>query len=214
MVTRRKYLAAVSGAVATVSIAGCGLLSDTVEASASPGVVPEGVRGGTGFANEQMEKTTFEDTREVAGEERDLKLTNWTTEYTKAPAQDDVGAAGFVIFSSPTVSIADRSFNPFDRLDEKELIRRILSNSSQGGAGDIQEAGSESFSVLEESVEFSEYESTQSVAGQDVDIRIHFGNFTHDGDLLAILGTYPAVLSDLENVRKMAEGTDHPVDTP
>jgi hypothetical protein len=214
MVTRRKYLAAVAGGTATVSIAGCGLLSDSLEASASPGGVPESVRSSTGFADEQMEKSTWKDTREVAGEERDLKLTNWTTEYTKVPAQDNVGAAGFVIFSSPTVSIADRSFNPFDQFDEKRLIRAVLSRSSQGDAGDLKEAGSENFSVFEESVEFTEYESTQSVAGRDVDMRVHIGNLTHDGDLLTMLGTYPEVLSDLENVKQMAEGTDHPVDTP
>jgi len=213
MVTRRKYLAAISGGV-TVSIAGCGLLSDSIEGEASPGRVPESVRAGNGFASEEMTESTFEETREIAGEDRDLRLTNWTTEYRKQPAQEDIGAAGFVIFSSPTVSVADRSFNPFDQFDEKRLIQAVLSRSSQGQAENLEEVGSQEISVLEETIEFTEYESTQSVAGQNVDVRVHIGNLTHDGDLLVVLGTYPEVLSEFENVRSMAEGVEHPVDPP
>jgi len=213
MPTRRTYLATVAPGAA-VAVAGCGLLGDTIEAEASPGQVPESVRSQTGFTDEQMTDSVFEDTREIAGEERDLRLTNWTTEYSKQPAQDDIGVAGFIIFASPTVSVADRSFNPFEQFDETRLIQAVLSRSSQASANDLQEAGSDSFSVFEESVEFTEYESTQSVGGQDIDIRLHIGNVTHDGDLLAMLGTYPAVLSELENVRAMAEGIDHPVDPP
>lgn len=212
MVTRRKYLAALSGGVATASIAGCGLLGNTIEGEASPGAVPESVRAEAGFGDEQMNDGVYEETREIGGEDRDLRLTNWITEYRKAAAQEDAGAAGFIIFASPTVSVADRSFNPFDQFSEERLIQAVLSRSNQGDAEDLEEAGSQSFSVLEESVEFTEYESTQSVAGQEVDIRLHIGNFTHEGDLLAMLGTYPEVLSDFENVRRMAEGVDHPVD--
>jgi hypothetical protein len=213
MPTRRKYLAAVAGGV-SVAVAGCSLLGDTIEAEASPGQVPENVRGQAGFANERMTDSVFEGTREIGGEERDLRLTNWTTEYTKTPTEEDLGVAGFVIFASPTVSVADRSFNPFDRFDEKRLIQAVLSRSSQASADDLEEAGSESITVFEESVDFTEYESTQSFSGQDVDARLHIGNVTHDGDLLVLLGTYPRVFSQYENVRRMAEGIDHPVDPP
>jgi len=211
MVTRRTYLATVSiGAVG--ALAGCALLSDTIEAEAGRGIVTEERHTAAGFADEERSETTFDDTREVAGEERDLRLTNKITEYRKQPSQDTPKAAGFLVFSSPTVSIADRSFNPFDEFDEKRLIRRVLSGSRQAEPDDLEEAGSETVSVLEESVELTEYVSTQTVEGQEIDVRIHIGNLTHDGDVIVLVGSYPQIAAELENIQSMAEGVDHPVD--
>lgn len=211
MVTRRTYLAAVStGAVG--ALAGCALLSDTIEAEAGRGIVTEERHTAAGFTDEERSETTFDDTREVAGEERDLRLTNKITEYRKQPSQDTPTAAGFVVFSSPTVSVADRSFNPFDEFDEKRLIRRVLSGSRQAEPDDLEEAGSETVSVLEESVELTEYASTQTVEGQEIDVRIHIGDLTHDDDVIVLVGSYPQIAAELENIQSMAEGVDHPVD--
>lgn len=212
MYSRRAALTAVLGGT-VVSVAGCSaLFGDEIEQSASPARVREGTRQETGYEEQKMTDQTFEQTVEVGGEQRDLRLTNWITEYRKLPTAEEQSAASFLIFTTPTITIAGQSANPFDRLDEETLIRRLVTRSERGSAGDLQEQQGRETEILGETVSLSVYESTQSVAGQDVVVNMYSGDLTHDGDIIYVLGTHPKLVDEAENIYQLAGGIEHPVE--
>ncbi|MEF8822089.1 MAG: DUF6517 family protein, partial [Halovenus sp.] len=204
-------LAAISGG-AVVSLSGCALLGDEIEQSADPARVSEQALQGTGYSEARMEDQSFEQTVEINDEERDLRQTNWVTEYRKLPGETEQSAASFLIFTTPTVTVAGQSANPFNAFSEEQLIRRLTDQSGRGDATDLEKQRERETEILGESVTLSIYQTTQSVAGQDVDVTMYFGNLANDSDLLFLLGAHPELLDESENIYQLAEGIEHPVD--
>lgn len=212
MHTRRDAIATVAGG-AVVAVAGCSaLFGDGIEKSASPAAVTEGTLQTTGYEQRGMTEQQFTQTVRVSGEERDLDLTNWITEYQKLPGSTEQSAATFLIFTTPTVTIAGQSANPFDQFDERRLLRQLISLSARGDAGSLDEQGGRTFDILGTSVDTSIYQTTQSVAGQAVDVLIHTGNLTNEGDILYVMGAHPQFIDEAENIQLLSEGIDHPVE--
>ncbi len=207
MHSRRRALAAIAGGAA-VSLAGCALLDDEIEKRSNPARVGQSAREGTGFEKERMEDQRFEQTVSVADEERDLVLTNWRTEYTKLPGEE-ASAASLLIFTTPTVSVAGREANPFNRIDEEEFVGRLTTPDSSGG---LQQRDGQEVEILGDLVDLSVYETVHVLAGQDIEVRQYFGTLTNDGDLIAVLGTHPKRLDEEENILQLAAGIEHPVD--
>ena len=216
MQTRRALLGTLAGAT-LVSLAGCTLFEDEIEKAARQAVVREEALDETGYSHERTDEFVFEETIEVADESRDVRLTNYSTTYRKTPADsgdelDDVekSFSSFVLFSTPTVSIAGRDVNPFDRLDEKELLNRLLDEADVEGVQDIEVVGEQTVEVLDRTVMVTEYEGRTEQEG--VDVVLHLGTLTNDGDFIAFVGTYPDVLDETDAILTLAEGIDHPVD--
>lgn len=211
MIDRRSLLSTVVGA-GIVATAGCSLLEEDIEKEASPARVSEQALSETGYEHLQTTDTRLEQTVEVADQQRDLSLTNWLTEYQKIGTDEERTAANFMIFSSPTVSVAGRSANPFERFDEKRLISELFGRSESDDADQLEEVGSRTVDVLGESVEFTVYHGSQEIAGETVTVELHFGTLTNEGDLVAILGTHPELLDESENIYGLAEAIVHPTD--
>jgi hypothetical protein len=211
MYSRRAALAAMAGG-AVVSLSGCALLGNEIEQSASPAAVSEQSLEGTGYDEARMEDQSFEQTVEINDEERDLRLTNWITEYRKLPDSDEQSVASFLIFTTPTITVAGRSANPFDAFSEEQLIRRLLDQSDRMDANDLEKEGEHETEILGESVSLSTYRTTQSVEGQEINVSMYFGELTNDGDLLFVLGAHPELLDESENMYQLAEGIEHPVE--
>lgn len=211
MQTRRSVLSLVASA-GLVSLSGCPLLSDTTEASSSPARVSEQALDGTGYEQQRMEDFSREDTIEVAGESQEVKLTNWVTEYRRAmPEFDgDIDAASWTLVTSPTVSIAGRDVNPFERMDEERLLRRVLDRIDKVGVENIQQVGERTVSVLGEDVEITQFQARTEEEG--IDVFIHMGHLTHDGDFVVLHGIHPTLLDESATMDQLAEGTEHPVD--
>lgn len=197
---------------AVVATAGCGLLGDEIEESADPARVSEQALGETGFEHGKTESQTFEDQIQVGDTQRDISITNWTSEYSKLAVDDETQAANFLLFTSPTVTVAGQSVNPFDRLDEQALIRALIERSGRGQAQDLEEVGTRNVQILGTAVELTTYRTTQQVAGQDIDVLLDFGSLTNDGDLVALLGAHPELLDESENIDRLAQGVEHPTE--
>ncbi|MFW6434914.1 MAG: DUF6517 family protein, partial [Halovenus sp.] len=164
MYSRRAALAGLAGG-AVVSLSGCALLGDEIEQSASPAAVSEQTLQETGYTEQRMDDQTFEQTVTVNDEDRDLRLTNWVTEYAKLPDSDERSVASFLIFTTPTVSVAGREANPFETFSEEQLIRRLLDQSEQMDADDLETEGERETEILGEAVDISTYRTTCLCSG-------------------------------------------------
>lgn len=217
MTTRRNLIASLA-AGAAVSLAGCGFLSGPIEAEASPARVSESALSETGYSHQGTTDRTFEQTINAGDQQRDVSLTNWLSEYTRTPSNAPDGIAGFLLFSTPTIDFAGQSANPFEQFGEKRLIREVSRRSSRGEPNnDLEEVGTRSVDLLDQSVDLTQYETTQTIEGQAVDIRIHVGSLTNDGDVIVLLGTHPApsqfgLADESENIDTLASGTEHPTE--
>lgn len=217
MTNRRQFIGILAGAT-TVSLAGCGFLSGPIEAEASPARVSEGARSETGYAHQRTKEQTFKQTISAGDRQREVSLTNWLSEYTRTPNGAPDGAAGFLLFSTPTISIGGQSANPFERFGERRLIKEVTGNSTRSAPeNDLEEIDSRSLDVLEQSVDITQYETTQQIATQSVDVRIHIGSLTNDGDALVIVGTHPApsqfgLADESENIDTLVRGIEHPTE--
>lgn len=197
----------------TITLAGCSaLFGDEIEKRASPARVDDETLADTGFEHVRTEESSLEQTIEVGGEERNINLTNWISEYAKLPTGDDQNAASFYVFTTPTISVAGRSANPFDRMSEKRFIDAVLARTGRGETDDLEEKETHDVTTLGETIEVTEYETIQDVAGHEVRVRLYFGNLTNDGDLLALLGAHPELLDERDGILSLAAGVDHPTD--
>jgi hypothetical protein len=211
MQTRRATLGALAGACVT-ALAGCSLLDDALEQAAEPAAAEESAVGATTFQHDSLTEQVLEQTVEVAGESQDLKLTNWTNRYTMPASGVQFDAARFSLFTTPTVTVAGESANPFGQLDAEALIRAMVERLDTGPIQDIQKVGEREVTVLEESVTIEEFDAEAEQAG--VQLRLHIGDRTHDGDLLVLFGLHPDLLEATGDIDTLAEGVVHPAERP
>lgn len=207
MQSRRSVLTVLAGA-GIASLAGCGLLDDTIEAEADPAGVSESALASAGYQHERTTDFVFERTIEVQDTSRDVKLTNWIAAYRKSLAGVESVPGQFSAFASPTISIANQDINPFRRMDEEALLQTLVDRTG-AGIKDIQAVAERGLTVLDDSVTVTKYEGETDAEG--LDVFLHFGTLTHEGDFLGVLGIHPTQVDETANVDTLAEGTDHPI---
>lgn len=105
MHTRRATLGALVSAGAA-ALAGCSRLDDVTNQEADPAAVEESAARSAGFEQERLRDQTYEQRVEVADESQELRFTNWTNQYTRATAGVEFEAASFLLFTTPTVTVA------------------------------------------------------------------------------------------------------------
>jgi hypothetical protein len=210
MHTRRATLGALAAAGVT-ALAGCSLFEDALEREADPAAVEESAAESAGFEQDRLRDQTYEQSIEVADESRKLRLTNWTNRYTRAAAGVAFDAATFLLFTTPTVTVADQSANPFGQFDTEQLLQEMVERSNTTPVQDVQRVGERTVRVLGEAVTVETFEA-ESEGG--VQLRLHLGDRAHDGDLLVFLGIHPELLDTREDIDTLAEGVVHPAERP
>jgi hypothetical protein len=203
---RRRDVLGALGIAGAVSLAGCAVLQDTFEQSASPAGVGQSALDDTGFEHRNTQEMTFTRTVDALGQSRDLRLTNWLVVYGKAAGGFGPDAAQFRLFSTPSVTVAGNEINPIDNFDDKQLLGQM----NGGGGGSLSEGATRTVDILGEEVEFTRYETQRQFGGEPVTAYIHVGRFSNDGDLLTAVGTHPELLDETENIDTLANAVDHP----
>lgn len=212
MESRRDVLATIAGA-GTVALAGCSVFGDeTIEKSAAPARAGDEALESTGFEHRNTEERPFERTVEVGGESRDLKLTNYLVQYGKEVGDFGVDGATFRLFTTPVVSVAGQDANPIQNFDDRRLVREVVQRAGGRESGDLQSASQRRATVFGNAVMFSQYLSNTEIEGQTVTIRLHFGQTTHDGDVVTILGVHPQRFDETANIYALAEALVHPAE--
>jgi len=211
MVSRRRVLGAVA-AGGVVSVAGCSLLDDALNDEAQPAIVGEAALDETGYSHDRTDEQTLSETVEVGDQTQDVELTSWLVEYAYGGAIDvDLpNPVRYLLFSTPTVSVAGRDVNPLGQVDEEELLSKMSSRMEFEGLEGIEAVGERTVETLGNEVEITEFEA--ETEDSDVDVRLHLGSLTNEGDLIVFLGAHPEAVDEADNVDTLTGGIEHPVD--
>jgi hypothetical protein len=196
----------------TAALAGCPLLDEASSQEAEPAAVSDDVLGETEFEHQETVDEVIEETVEAAGESTTVTLTNWVTRYTRAVQGVEADAIRFTLLTTPTVSLAGQSVNPFQQLDEEELVQEMVSRQETAPIENVEKTGERTATVLESEVTVTEFDA--QTAQDQIALRLYLGDLTHDGDVVVLFGLHPELVAESETIYTLAGGIDHPVARP
>lgn len=234
MINRRQVLAGIGIAGAT-SLTGCmDLLQDGVEAEASLAIVEESVVDETDYSYVDAEAHVIDETFEVADESRDVHVTSWGATYTKnasdlehevdgdssdyegdAEELFDQDAAGYVVISTPSVAIAGQEINPVGRMDNEEIIEEFNNELTSGKVKDISKVDEHPIKTLDEVVPAIEFDAlVETEDGDTYEVKLYVTEVENEDDIILGIGLFPQGVDEEENVLKLTENLEHPVNSP
>ncbi|MGB9931797.1 DUF6517 family protein [Haloarcula amylolytica] len=183
---------------------GCvGLITgETVEFDSAPATVSDSALEETGYEQSMADEQTLERTVTVAGQERTIRVTNHIRQYERGIDLGPVGevnAGRFIVFSTPSASVAGQSLNPAASWSNERLVEEVASRNDQ--INDVQFERNRSVEALGESREVAVFSGTTTIQGQEVDVLIHLTSFEHEGDVVVAVAVYPEQIDDQESPR-------------
>lgn len=195
------------------STAGCGFITgdEALSFSADPAPVADSSVSEAGYEEVREESQTVSREFTVAGQTRQVNVTNQLAQYDRSVELPGVGqqrAAVFVTFASPEVKVAGQTFNPLNDLSNRELLSRFGSEYEGLSVGDRVE--NRTHTVLGEETGVEKYEGSAQLSGSEVDVYVHVTTVKHDGDFVVALGIYPQqITGEEERVFTMLDGIEH-----
>ncbi|QUO47695.1 DUF6517 family protein [Halorubrum ruber] len=215
-VTRRRALAA-GGAVGLASLAGCTALDvatgdGPAEFAAGTATVADATLSESGYELNEVSDEVISREVEVAGQTREVRVTNTVAEYDKAVELfgERYQAAVFAAVTTPQIEVLGRALNPIAELGTRERAELILSRYE--GVGDLERGSEYSTEVLGSDAEVVVYTADGEIegTGADTELELHIGEPVEvEDDFVLPLAAYPAAFSDGENVRRMMNGLEH-----
>ncbi|MFD1570661.1 DUF6517 family protein [Halorubrum laminariae] len=214
--TRRRALA-LSGAVGLAGLAGCTALDvatggEPAEFTAGTATVADATLSESGYElNEVSDQTTSREV-EVAGQTREVRVTNTIAEYDKAVELfgERYQAAVFAAVTTPQIEVLGQTLNPIDDLSARERADLILSRYEN--VGDLERGSEYTTTVLDADAAVVVYTADGEIGGTgaSTELELHVGEPISTGDDFVLpLAAYPATFSDGENVRRMMNGIEH-----
>ncbi|WP_254524231.1 DUF6517 family protein [Natrinema caseinilyticum] len=170
----------------------------------------------TGYAEQSVTEDVIERSGGVAGVERDFEASFWRSVYTKSVeymGQEREGAA-FAAVSIPGMEVAGRSLNPLDEMSNKELLERFMDQvqTDQGAIRNVTHEESFELEVLGDARTVDTFIGESELEGETIEIEINVTTFSHEGDMLVLLGLLPKMLTEESaNVEVLVESAEHPV---
>lgn len=210
--TRRAMLGGVAAAL--TATAGCvGVLTgdEPLEFTAEPATVSASALDSTGYELDAEESPTIDEEFTVAGQTREVTVTNRLTSYVKSVDFGPVGsieAAMFAVFSTPQIEIASKTFNPIGEMSNRQLLEQMASQYDGLTIGDSVDT--RDVSMLGQTVTVERYEATTTYQDQEVPIYLLLTRVQHDEDFVVTVGGYPRRVSGEEsNVYTLIENVEH-----
>lgn len=211
-VNRRTFLA--GSTLAVVPFTGClGFItgSEPLEFEATKATVSNVALDETGYTENSVEADTITRTVSAAGQDRDVRVTNWIAEYGRTlelgPAgEEDLGI--FALVATPQVKVLDRTFNPIDDMSNREILQQIQSEYEAVEVG--SRVGSRDTTVLGENVTVDKFEGSATFEGLDIDLFIHVTTVEHGDDFVVPIAVYPQRLpGEEDNAFRLLDGIQH-----
>ncbi|WP_435153231.1 DUF6517 family protein [Haladaptatus sp. DFWS20] len=207
----RKLLAGTFLAVLVLTSGCLGfILGDTLAFSANKATVGDGTLSDTKYEKANEKQLETKRSFEVAGESREVKVTNWVTQYEKSIGISGVAegtVAQVTVLSSPTFEIADEPINPIARYNNKQLVEKFV--SKYGNVNDVRETGAKNVTMLGTETKVSMFSAEAKTNGAKVEVNIHVTKVEHGDDVVVVMGVYPKQLDETENVYRLIEGVEH-----
>ncbi len=186
-------------AVATFLLtAGCiGFLTgeEPLAFEASPVEVTDDARSDAGYETVRVEAVEERRSFTVAGETRNVSVTNHVASYQRAVELGPLGSepfARFTVLATPAVEISGQTFNPVGGLSARELAARL--QSQYDSIDDVRFVGNRTVEILGEGRTVSRFDATTTVAGTEVELDLHVTKFRHGEDFVVAVAIYPARL--------------------
>jgi hypothetical protein len=210
----RKLAVALLLAVLVVSSGCVGFLlgNEALSFTAEPAVTDDAAASEAGYETSGTNSSTTERTFTVAGQERQVEVTNRMTTYEKSvelPVLGEVRAGTLSLISTPAVEIGPRTFNPIGDYDNDRLVGLV--ESQYGGVSDTERVSSTEIRMLGTTTNVTKYAATATLQGQEVDVFIHVTKVRDGEDFVVGVGVYPQRLDgEEENVLAMLRAAEHP----
>ena len=213
MLSRRTLLGMSVGGVALLSgcvdfVTGDGPLTF----QAAPATVPSDTLADTGYELDREEPQTLREEFAVAGQTREVEATNQLAVYHKQfdiPGVGETETGVFAVVTTPSVEIAGREFNPIAELDDGEVLGMFTQQYDEMSSP--EQIGTETYTVLGESITASVFTAEAVMHGQSVDIRAHIATIRSGDDFIIVVAIYPELVREQEEpaVQQLFESIEH-----
>lgn len=204
--------------LALLATAGCvGLVfGENVEMDGEPAGVSDEALAETDFEFAEYRTIYVNESIDVGGQTRYVNATNHLMVYNRSAGLDrfDRDVGGFVVVSTPDVSIAGRSVNPVARLSHREIVDRFRGDleSEVGTLGNLSFVSERTEPVLGYAADVSTFETDTTVEGQNVTLYVHVTTVKHEGDMIVGIGVHPEALAQqAPEIHRLMRGIEHPV---
>jgi len=210
---RRTVAAAALAALLVTS--GCiGFLTgeESFAFESEPVAVTDAALEETEYVEQRREETVQNRTFTVAGQEREVRVTNHLAEYARSTDTPlgDQQVARFTVFSTPEVKIAGQGpFNPVGELSDRQLALRL--QKQYDAIENVSFESNRTVTALGNETQVSKFRADATLAGgQDVEVFLHVTKFRHEGDYVIAVAIHPTRADEEANVDRLIEGIDHP----
>ena len=193
-----------------MALSGCAFLTGgPLEFAASKATVSDQAQQSAGYEEVSVEAQNRSQSFSAAGQERDVKLTNWVATYERDLGIATSSAPGsVVVLSTPTVSIAGQTLNPLGSMSHREVLNQVL--QQYGGLSDVEERDTKTMTVLGEDSEVTTFSANADYEGVEVPVLVHLTTVEHEGDIVVAIAVHPEMLSeDQVGVETMFGGIEH-----
>lgn len=166
----------------------------------------------TGYTLQRQGATNLTRTFTVAGQERNVTVTNHYAEYARtadAPLFGDTKVSRFSVFATPQVEIAGQGpFNPVSRMSNRELVGRLQQQYSS--IEDVSFVSNRTVTMLGQETTVSKYDATATMeGGTTVDVHIHITKVQTEGDFVVAAAVHPTKVDEQQEIDRMLEGVQH-----
>lgn len=192
-----------------VALSGCALLTgETLEFTAEKATVGDQTLSETGYEEVAVQEQTVNRSFSVAGEQREVRLTNWIASYQRGGSGSAPTPGTVTVLSTPEVSVAGQTLNPIGQLSPRDLLDQVL--RGYGDVSGVEQQSSRTVTVLGQETNVTAFDATILVEGQEVPVTIHLTTVNHEGDYVVAVGVHPQALSPEEaQVDTMFRGIEH-----
>lgn len=204
-----------------VVMGGCvGLVvGDGVEMDGEPAAVNEDALAETDYTFSEYRTIHLNESFDVLGQQRHVNATNHAVIYNRTSnlEQFDQDTGGFVVLSTPDVSIAGESVNPAARMSNRELVEQFQGEleSQVGELGSLSAVSERTEPMLGYAANVSVFETETTIGDRNVTLYVHVTKVKHEGDLVAVIGVHPEALQQqAPEISRLIRNVEHPVSSP
>lgn len=212
--SRRRAVAAVALIGLLVSSGCIGFLtgSESLAFESEPIQIFDSAREEAGYEEERRTTQVINRTFSVAGEERDVEVTNHLSEYSRSAdlVVTEQQVARAIVLSTPEVRIAGKGpFNPVNKFSNRELVLRLTDKYES--INNVRSEENRTLTILEEETTVSKFRADATLeGGQEIEVFIHVTKVQHEGDFVIGVAVHPTQLNEQERVDTLFESIDHP----